>query len=92
MSKARVLVTENILLFKYQKQAAKAALNERCPYIVTYCLRENREYTKSFAVVETLHRSRKKFLIGNFTGVPMIYFSPDSESEIIDQSGLQTNS
>ena len=50
MSKARVLVTENILLFKYQKQAAKAALNERCPYVVTYCLRENREYTKSFVV------------------------------------------
>ena len=47
LSKARGVITENILLLKYQKQAITAALNgyynssnikKKYSYVVTYCL------------------------------------------------------
>ena len=31
-----------------------------------------------------------KFLIGNFTAVPIVYFIPDWESEMVNQFDLQT--
>ena len=41
--------------------------------------------------VGTLRRSGIKFLIGNFTEVPVMNFILDWESEIVIQSGLQKN-
>ena len=46
----------------------------------------------SLLSVATLRPSEIKFLIGIFTGVPIINFILDWESEIANQSGLQTNS
>ena len=52
--------------------------------------------TGNNARINTLHARTHlcgiKFLTGNFTGVPIMNFRPDCESEIVNQSGLQTNS
>ena len=61
-----------------------------CCYLL---LRENRAYTKccSFIINWDTSPNKKKFLIGNFTGVPIVNFIPDWESETVNQSDLQTN-
>ena len=61
-----------------------------CCYLLP--LREIRGFTKCWPLlsVGTLHGSGIKFLIKNFTGVIM-NFIPRWESEIENQSGLQTN-
>ena len=53
----------------------------------------NREYTNCCLLlsVGTFRRLEIKFLIGNFTGGPIINFIPDWESEIVNQSGLKTH-
>ena len=53
----------------------------------------NREYTNCCLLlsVGTLRRLEINFLIGNFTGGPIINFIPDWESEIVNQSGLKTH-
>ena len=44
----------------------------------------------SFLLVGTLHWSEIKFLIGSFTGVPIMNFILDCESEIVNPFCLQT--
>ena len=93
--KARGVITENILLLKYKMQEITAALSGKMP-LCCYLLipSENRRYAKRCLLLsfETLRWSGIKFLIGNFTGVPIMDFILNWESEIVNQSGLQANS
>ena len=54
----------------------------------------NRKYTNWCLLlsVRRLRQPGNNFLIGNFTGVPIVNFIPDWESEILNQSGLQRDS
>ena len=60
-----------------------------CCYLLSW---ENRKHTSCCFLLSVgrLRRSGIKFLIGNFTGVPIVNFIPDWESETVNQSGLQT--
>ena len=63
---------------------------EKIPLCCYLLPRENRGYTKCYPLLSigTLHQSRKKFLIRNFTGVLILNFITDWESEIVNQSCL----
>ena len=62
-----------------------------CCYLLLW---ENREYAKCFFLLSVGMFCQKEvnFLLGNFTGEPIMNLIPDWESEIVNQSGLQTNS
>ena len=62
-----------------------------CCYLLSW---ENHGYTKCCILLSVgiFHWSRTKFLIGNFTGVPIMNFIWDWESQIVNQSGLQIDS
>ena len=99
LSKVRGVIAENII--KTSKKAIAAALNSQ--YNQSNIKRqysqqkllpwENSGCTKfcfllSFRI---FHWLWMMFLIRNFTGVLIMNFIPDWESEIVNQSGLQTN-
>ena len=68
--------------------------NVKIPLCCCYLLSlENRTYTKYCTLfsVWTPHRSRRKFLIRNLTGLPGMNFITDQESKTVNQPGLQTN-
>ena len=88
LPKARRIITEILLLLKYQKQTITAVLMGKMLLCCCYLLSlEDREYTKSYPVLSvwTLHRLGIKFLIGNFAGLSIMNFI--TESEIVNQSG-----
>ena len=76
----------------YQKQAITAALNGQCNQsylknntlmlLPTALTKSWIYYMLSFAVSWTFLVSGKRFLIENFTGVLIMNFTPDWESEI----------
>ena len=88
----RGVIRENILSWKYQKQATTAALNgEDALMLLPTALRKSWKYqVLPFLSVGLFHLSR--ILIGNFAGVLILNFVPDWESEILNQSSLPTNS
>ena len=92
LPKARRVITEILLLLKYQKQIITAVLMGKMLLCCCYLLPlEDREYTKSYPVLSvwTLHRLGIKFLIGNSAGLSIMNFI--TESEIVNQPGLETN-
>ena len=62
-----------------------------CCYLLLW---ENREYAKCFFLLSVGIFCQKEvnFLLGNFTGEPIMNLILDWESEIVNQSGLQTDS
>ena len=94
MSKARVIIAENILILKYLKHATTAVLNEKDTLmLLPISLRKPWMYQVWPIIVsrDTSAIWNKKFLIGNFTGVLIMNFVPDWESEIVNQFHLQTS-
>ena len=74
--KTRAVTEENISILKYQRQAIAASFNWKDAIMLlpnNCCL---------LLSVGKLHPSGIKFLIGNFTGVPIFNFIPDSGSEM----------
>ena len=89
LPKARRVITEILLLLKYQKQTITAVAMGKMWWCCYYLLPlEDREYTKSCPIlsVRTLHRLGIKFLIGDFAGMSIMNFI--TESEIVNQPGL----
>ena len=102
MSKVRGAITVDILLLKYQKQAVTAVLNSQynqsntknnTHMVLPNALRKSWMYQMLlFIVSRDISQSEIKFVIGNFTGVSIMNFISDWESEIVHQSVRQTNS
>ena len=63
----------------------------KMPLLCYLLPREDREYTKCYPIlsVGTIHRLNNQFLMGNFTGVPIMNFIPDWESDIVNKPGLK---
>ena len=86
-----ITFTEEILNGKLQFLCSvAAALNGKdADMLLPTSLTKLRIYQVPLLSVGTLHRSRIKFLIGDFTGASFTNFVPVWEFEIVNQSDLQ---
>ena len=94
MSKAREVITENVILLKYQEQAITAAVNGKDALMLLSAGLEKSwiHQVLPFIVSRNTLPIRSKFPDREFYWSADHDFFSDWESEIVNQSGLQTNS
>ena len=82
--KAKGVITENVLQLKILKTGNNSSIKwGRCPYVIAHCLEKIVDIPRTVCYCQSGHfaLSGIKFLIRNFTGVPIINFIPDWESK-----------